>query len=106
MKKVVIIALAVSLLAAPVATEAASVLNFVKAPLPEQTNDKKEARKQKKELRQGKRNEFRHGTGKGSDYDRRMRENLRQRKKMDKASRKENRKNWGTNQNGDVFGIY
>ncbi len=40
------------------------------------------------------------------DEKRWMRENQKQLKKMEKASKKENRKSWGTNEMGDVFGVY
>jgi len=51
-------------------------------------------------------------SGKGAETtskreQRRMdRENYKQRKKMEKASRKENRRGWGTNKNGDAFHIH
>lgn len=41
-----------------------------------------------------------------ADYKRAMRENYKQRKKMDREARRENKRNWGQNKNGDVFGIY
>jgi len=74
------------------------------------SQDKKEARALRREERKARRAAYKagfyNGAGLKQDNTRMNRNNYKQRKKMDKASKKENRKKWGTNQGGDVFGVY
>jgi len=72
--------------------------------------DRKEARQLRREERKDRRAAYKSNgyTGAGSKQDnaRINRENYKQRKQMERASRKENGRKWGSNQNGDVFGVY
>ena len=63
-------------------------------------SDKKAARKERKEEYAVK-----NGSSK-KDYKQTMKENYRQRKRMEREARKENKRSWGQNKNGDVFGVY
>lgn len=74
-------------------------------------NNKKEARKARKEERRAMREEYRNRTGGDTRTKERQaqitKENYKQRKKMDKATRKQNRKNnYGRNDLGNVFQVY
>lgn len=70
-------------------------------------NDRKEARKYKKEARKASRHS---GTYRARetrmkyDQDRVMRKNYKERKKMYRSSKRENRRGWDTNQTGNVLG--
>lgn len=105
MNKIIIIAIAGWMLFGAQRAQAAAM-----EPGVEQTREeRKEARQIKKEARKAKRAEYQHrerGASAQPDRHRIMRDNVRQRKQIDKASRKENRRKWGTNKGGDVFGIY
>ncbi len=110
MKRFLIVALTGWVLSGAYTAGAALICNSTYHSAALQTReDRKAGRAYNKERRKAERAEYRsryrEKTGR-SDPDRIMRENIRQRKKMDKAARKENRRNWGTNELGDPFGIY
>jgi hypothetical protein len=110
MKNLLVLALTACTLAVTYSSQAVYVESSTSA-IADMTlqTDKKEARKLKRENRKATREAYKNRTGSGatkSDYGRIMKENYRQRKKMEKASRKENRRNWGRNQSGDVFQVF
>jgi uncharacterized protein YxeA len=104
MKKILIIALTVWVLSGTHTTKAASIDNTSYYDLPQSKSDRKAEREYRREQRKAKRAEYRAKHGK-SDYVRTIKDNNKQRRKMDKASRKENRRRWDTNELGDVYGI-
>jgi hypothetical protein len=103
MKRFLIMVLASWLLSGPCTANAAPLETC--AYDAQSTSDKKAERQYRKEQRKARRAEYRAKHGQ-SDYARMTRENNKQRKRMDQASRKENRKRWDTNELGDVYGIH
>ena len=109
MKKLLVFAVTACLLTSPDTSSAVAAERSIGFLHMAAQCDRKEARKLRKENRKARREAFKSRNGAGaakSDYNRIMKENYKQRKKMERASRKENRSNWGTNQSGDVFNVF
>lgn len=109
MKRFLIIALAGLVLSGGYDANAAMTgSSYYNSPQKLTRSERKAERAYRKEQRKAKRAEYRarlrEKNGRG-DYDMMMRENNRQRRKMEKASRKENNRRWDTNELGDVFRI-
>lgn len=97
-------ALAVLLMSSAYETQAAINENATYSLEAPQNSDRKAAREYRKEQRRARSAEYRAKHGK-SDYVRMMKENNKQRRKMDKAARKQNRGKWDTNELGNVYGV-
>jgi len=77
--------------------------------VPLQQNERKEARKARRAERKARHEEYMsrtHGSSKNLERRRIEKENYKQRRQMERAARRQNRGNWGSNVNGDVFQVY
>lgn len=104
MKQFLIIALAIWMLAGTYSAKAVSIDNATYYDLLQSKSDRKAEREYRKEQRKASRAEYRAKNGK-SDYVRVMKENNKQRRKIDKAAKKGNSRGWDTNELGNVYGI-